>query len=431
MDHLITKNLLKNLSIEYKTPFFVYDEQILTNTYNKLKNALHEKIEVFYSVKANPNVTIVNHINNLGAGLEISSESELICALKAGANSKDIIFVGPGKTAHEIEFAISHDVYCIVVESIQELDLINTIGLKYNRKINIALRVNPSLVGRGSELIMSGTSSKFGIDEDWFYSESDINNKYKFVHIIGIHTYMGTGILDWRIFFENTKYILEMAARLSSKHNFKLEMIDFGGGLMPTVYEQQGSVNLDEIKKHLSPFIDSYINDLGYVPRLILESGRYLVAQCGFYVTKVLYTKESRGKRFAITDGGIHQNIAAAGGIRKNTDGNFITEVISSNNRNNIIQNVGGPLCTPADMLLENVLLPELEQGDLIVLKGSGAYGLTASPSLFLSQGYCTEIWVYSNNNEIGSCMIRKRQMAEDVFRDQILFSNKNVENLH
>jgi diaminopimelate decarboxylase len=306
----LTDVFIAQMCSDYGTPLYVYDSNVLQNTYQELRSHLHPLVEIFFSVKANPNLTIVNTLNRLGAGAEVSSLAELACAVKAGVRSEDILFVGPGKTTEELREAILREISCIAVESEKELEILNQLAAELNQRVRVALRINPSLVGRGAELVMSGKASQFGIDETWVLSQDrSWCSCFEHLRIVGIHTYMGTGILDWQIFVENTKYILDMSKRISQYLGFKLELIDFGGGLMSPVYENQEPVDLIQIQNHLSPYIDQFIEELGHQPRLIMESGRYLSAQCGLYLTKVLYTKNSKGVDFAIVDGGIHQNI--------------------------------------------------------------------------------------------------------------------------
>ncbi|ARP44566.1 Diaminopimelate decarboxylase (plasmid) [Geobacillus thermodenitrificans] len=414
----ISDQEIVKLTEKYGTPIYIYQKEEFDNAYRSLKKCLHDRFDIFYSVKANPNLKVIKNFVDLGAGLEVSSLSELHFAQKLEVNPSKVIFVGPGKTRKEIEEAIKYEIFSIVVESEQELDLVNQLAEKFNKKVNVSIRVNPNLTGKGSELVMSGKSSQFGIDEDIILAKkTNWLNQYTNLRIMGIHTYMGTGVTDSNIFIENTKYIIEMAYRISRQFNLKLEMIDVGGGLLPNIYENQEILDLEDIYVKMEKVIEDIPKLFNADIRLILESGRYLTACAGIYVTKVLYTKHSKGKDYVIVDGGINNNIAASGGIRKQTHSNFYVHTISSTGQSEGIkrQQVCGCLCTPADVLLEDALLPVLSPDDLIVIKGSGAYGLTASPLYFLSHDIPPEVWI-ERDGEINKVELVRKRLSTELF---------------
>ncbi|MBO1910291.1 hypothetical protein J4G37_36600, partial [Microvirga sp. 3-52] len=207
---------LESVCDKFGTPLYLYDGESLELNFLNLRNNLHQSLEIFYSLKANPNISIFSLLHSLGAKAEVSSLAELITVLKCKTDPKDIIFLGPGKSIEEIEMCVMQDIYSIVCESSQELELINEISKKHNKITNVSLRVNPSFSVKGARLTMSGKPSQFGIDEELLSQVIEtIMTKHTNIHLQGFQTYMGTRILDEGIIIENTRKILNNADRFS------------------------------------------------------------------------------------------------------------------------------------------------------------------------------------------------------------------------
>ncbi|GIP63142.1 diaminopimelate decarboxylase [Virgibacillus pantothenticus] len=409
------------ISTTYGTPLYLYSGEELEQNYNHLRNHLTSSLEIFYSLKANPNISIYSFLHSLGAKAEVSSKAELLTVLKCGTNPQDIIFLGPGKSSEELEMCISNNIYSIVCESFQELELINQIAQNNNRIINVSIRTNPSFTIKGARLTMGGKSRQFGIDEEILLglNYEDLS-QYKNICIIGFHTYMGTRILDETVIVENTVNILRSAELLSEKLKINLEMVDIGGGLGVPYFDGEVSINIENLCRELNPVIEQFQNKHPR-SRLIMELGRYLTATSGMYITKVSYVKESRGELFAITDGGTNHHMAAVG-IGSFVKRNFPIVSLSSTSEQRYNYNISGPLCTPNDTIGKNVSLPKLFHGDLIGIENSGAYGPTASPTLFLSHGYPAEVLHYQGEHYL----IRERDSVDSMLSKQILHELKN-----
>ncbi|SDH16419.1 diaminopimelate decarboxylase [Sinosporangium album] len=404
------------LAATFGTPLYVYDADALTWQYQGLRESLHPSLEIFFSLKSNPNVSVCAVLHALGARAEVSSLTELLTALRAGVDPDNIIFLGPGKSRAEISACLAEGVHAIVCESFGELGRINEMALDRGQVARVALRVNPAFAVKGSRLTMGGRPRQFGIDEAELLARPDLGEEYPGVRLTGIHVYMGTRILDENVVVENTRRILDLAERLSARIGFPLEMVDIGGGLGVAYFDGERDLDVRALTEQLNPVIEKF-HAAHPNTRMIMELGRYLSAPAGVYLAQVLYTKESMGEHFAITDGGTHHHMAAVG------TGSFVKRNFPIRLLNRPTTDatepwqVTGPLCTPNDTLGKNVPLPALRPGDLIGVLRSGAYGPTASPVQFLSHGYPAEVLIWEGSAHL----VRERDRPEDLLGRQRL----------
>jgi diaminopimelate decarboxylase len=407
----------EELAQQFGTPLYVYDGDVLTDTITGLRAALHPRLEIFYSLKANPNVSVYAALRAGGARAEVSSLVELRTVLQAGTQPEDIIFLGPGKSERELRACMETGVYAIVCESFAELDHIERIAGQWGMSQKVLLRINPTCAISGSRLTMGGKPRQFGIDEAQVLAAGDLSARYLHADVAGIQVYMGTRILDADVVGKNTRYILDLAERVAEACNIRLDTVDIGGGLGVAYFDGEQDIDAVDVATEINPLLDKFA---GAHPetRLIMESGRFLAGRAGVYVMGVRYVKESMGERFAIADGGTHHHMAAVG-IGSFVKRNFPAALLSS--REDVGEpepwNVTGPLCTPNDSVLKHAELPALRPGDLIGILNSGAYGPTASPGLFLSHGYPAEVLVRQGKAHL----VRRRDEPEDLLRPQIL----------
>lgn len=409
---------IQDITEKHGTPLYIYDGQEIANAFLDLKENIPEQLEVFYSLKSNPNISIYNLLKSLGAKAEVSSLTELKMVLMANTNPNNIIFLGPGKSEEEITACIDHSIYAIVCESFQELDLIDKIACARHKKVRVAIRVNPSFSVKGSRLSMGGKPRQFGIDEEEVFQNVNKLKSYENVEIIGIQVYMGTRILDGNVVYQNTSNILDLARRFSEHTALQLQFVDIGGGLGVPYFSNEDELNIQELGKQLSPIIADF-KDAFPNTRLAMEAGRYLVAKSGIFVSKVNYLKKSRGANFIITDGGTNCHMAAVG-IGSFVKRNFPMKNLSNLNEEDMdIYNVTGPLCTPNDVVGKNIELSRVKTGDLIGVLQSGAYGPSASPGLFLSHGFPAEVMIHNSE----CYLIRRRDNTEDIVGKQIMIN--------
>ena len=415
----------EELAERFGTPLYVYDGDVLGGTISGLRAALHPALEVFYSLKANPNISVFDVLRAGGARAEVSSLVELRTALAAGVSPEDVIFLGPGKSERELLACLEAGIYAIVCESFEELEEIERLAAAQGMRQRVLLRINPECAIGGSRLTMGGKPRQFGIDEAQVLSAGNLAKRYQYADVAGIHAYLGTRILDADVVGKNTRYILDLADRVARSTGIRLDAVDIGGGLGVAYFDGEQDIDPIEVAAEVNPHLEAFAAEHPDT-RLIMESGRYLAARAGVYVLGVRYVKESMGERFAIADGGTHHHMAAVG-IGSFVKRNFPAALLSRRaDRAGDVGGVGGaeewnvtgPLCTPNDSILKHASLPPLLPGDLLGILCSGAYGPSASPGLFLSHGFPAEVLVVDGTAHL----VRRRDTPEDLMSRQYLY---------
>nr|WP_232328371.1 diaminopimelate decarboxylase [Kibdelosporangium sp. MJ126-NF4] len=400
---------------EFGTPLYLYDADVLTDGYTTLRSLLHPALELYYSLKANPNVSVCAELVDLGAGAEVSSGIELRTAAVAGAKPEHTIFLGPGKSDEELRACVDAGIRAVVVESETELRRLDRLAAG-REPVDVLLRVNPSFTTQGSGLSMGGKPRQFGIDEEDVPGVVASADALPGVRVRGLHAYMGTRILKAADIVHNTRGILRMADELHRGCGVELETVDIGGGLGVAYFDNEQDLDIETMAAGVNEVIAEFTAVHGDT-RLIMELGRYLVASAGTYVVRVRDVKRSRGENFVVADGGTNHHMAAVG-IGSFVKRNFPIHSLSTvDDSESVSCTVTGPLCTPNDVLGKNVRLPRAAVGDLLGVRRSGAYGPTASPVQFLSHGYPAEVLVRDGVAHL----VRRRDTAEDLLDRQLL----------
>jgi diaminopimelate decarboxylase len=381
------------------TPMYVYDGDMIKDRYLALREAF-PSFEIFYSVKANPSKALVGLLRTLGAGSEIASGGELFLALETGHDPLDIVFAGPGKTDRELEDAIVSGIFAVNVESLRELERLSRLARLVGVPARAALRVNTAVglsrSGMGSagplHERMAGGPSKFGIDEEKLGGLRDAWDR-RAVEIVGIHVYTASQILDADEIVENARRTMAVAQRVESLIGEPLMAIDFGAGFGVPHYDDETPLDLPSLGQRVEEVFRPFSEREG--SRLILELGRYLVSECGVFVTRVIELKESRGERFVITDGGINQFVRPVL-MKVRHEARVVSRLSSPASTE---AKVSGPLCTPIDITSESIRVPDdIAIDDLIGIFNAGAYGFSMSPQLFLSHPTPVEVLILDGN---------------------------------
>jgi diaminopimelate decarboxylase len=414
-DELLIGNIpATRLAKEFGTPLFVYDQRIMQRQWERLRTVF-PKFEIYYSVKANPNLNILAFFLAQGAGLEIASAGELYLARQAGCPADRILFAGPGKTPAELELAIQHGVGEIHAESLLEVARIASIAARLDCRVRVALRVNPDGDAQGGAMRMGGKPAPFGIDEEMLDAaiEYAISQPIDFR---GIHLFTGTQILDAEVLLAQYRKGLEIGRRAAEKIGRPLHSLDFGGGLGVPYFPNEHGLDMDRLAAGVAELGAQIENDPSFAgTRFIIEPGRYLIAEAGVYLSRVVDVKISRGKKFVILDGGMNHHLAASGNLGQTIKKNFPMAIASKWRRPDWdVVEVVGPLCTPLDTLGRSVELPCPEPGDILAIFQSGAYARTASPLGFLSHPSPPEVMVDGDR----AWLIRKRGAPADCCRD-------------
>lgn len=375
---------------KYDTPLYVYDGEIAETKYRKLSQALPQ-FDIFYSLKANPSLSLTSLFKSFGAKAEVASGGELYKALKVGFKPENIIFVGPAKSRKEIQFAITHDIYALIAESPQELRTIESICQKLEKDMDVMLRINrKSFSGQAPELMIGGPS-KFGFDEENVV-ETIKSLEIPHLNIIGVHIYAASGLLDIDPVVENAEATIELGKRYAEALDFELKCLDIGGGLGVPYAKDEDEIDIHKLQEKMKTLLSQH--DLEDV-RLILESGRYLVAECGVFLTSIQNIKHSREKTYLITDGGMNHQIRPVF-----MDLNHPTRIVNKLNEPITSKaDVVGPLCTPIDVLAEDISIPEVSREDVVGIFNAGAYGFSMSMLNFLSHPWPAEVIVHDQKS--------------------------------
>lgn len=377
-----------------QTPFYVYDKQVMTAQVEALRAAFPKKIKLHYAIKANPNPAVVGFMANLVDGFDVASKKEMLIACQTNMPVSEISFAGPGKTEIEISSAIAAGV-TLHVESTTEIARAIAIGSATNTLVNIAIRVNPAFELKASGMKMAGGSKPFGIDEELI---PDIlkNLDHNKVRLRGFHIFAGSQNLKPEAIIETHQQTFALASQLINQAPVAVDYVNIGGGLGIPYFPGESSLPLDGIANNLTALLTSHANTFEHID-IVMELGRYLVGEAGIYVSKIIDKKISRGKTYLVADGGLHHHLSNSGNfgqvIRKNypvaignrmPDSQHVSETVS----------IVGPLCTPLDILAENVDLPAANIGDYAVVFQSGAYGASASPQDFLGHPSVAELLI-------------------------------------
>lgn len=375
-----------------RTPFYAYDRQLISERVALLRKHLPSEVHIHYAMKANPMPAVVQHMANLVDGIDVASVGELGVALDTPTPPSRISFAGPGKRDNELSCAIAAGI-TLNMESEQEMERIASFGQSLGICPKVAVRVNPDFELKSSGMKMSGGPKQFGVDAERVPSMLAQIDKLG-LDFEGFHIFCGSQNLNAAAIQEAQEKTLQLGLRLAEHASVPIHLLNIGGGFGIPYFPGEKALDLISVCKNLHRILDEKKQQLTNT-RIAIELGRYLVAEAGIYVCRVLERKISRGQVFLVTDGGLNHNLAASGNfgqvIRKNYPVVVGNKVVGQEREN---VSVVGPLCTPLDLLADRTEMAKANVGDLIVVFQSGAYGLTASPIAFLNHPPPMEVLV-------------------------------------
>ncbi len=400
----------EELARAYGTPFFLFDADVVAARINAVRAAFGGLVQVYYAVKANPNLGLLRSVQGVADGLDISSGGELEQGQAAGYDPALMSFAGPAKTADELAAAIRKGVGCISVESLHEIELCATIAARCGASAHILLRVNPAASNRSYGLKMGGKPVQFGIDEEALGdAEALILEHKKSLDFRGVHSYVGSQCFDPAGIIEATANALRIGQHIEKRTGLVCRKINLGGGFGVAHAPPRRELDLAVLAKGLLPILAAH-KARSPDCDLIFELGRYLTAEAGVYVTRVVRTKASRGRTFVLCDGGLNHHLTAAGTFGAALRGNFPVGNLTRPNSKLDTCYIAGPSCNPTDLLGVDAQLPTPREGDLLGVEMSGSYGLTASPVLFLGRPTPVELVRSSGQVFVGR---RSHQITE------------------
>lgn len=388
----------KQLKQEFNTPFYIYNFDFIKEHFLNLKEAFKaRKSQIFYAVKANSNLSLLQMLANLDSGFDCVSIGEVKRALKAGAKAYKIIFSGVGKTKEELRQALEYDILYINLESEAEMMLLESVAKELNLKARISIRVNPNVDAKTHPYISTGLNeNKFGVEIDiarkmYLYAKNS-----SFLEPVGVHFHIGSQLLDISPIHEAAAIVAKLVRELKALQ-IDLKFFDIGGGL-GVAYEK------DECEPDLYNYAQGILAQLHGLDLTIgMEPGRYLVAKSGEFVCSVLYEKQNKTKRFVIVDGAMNDL------IRPSLYEAYHEIILPYNQAQESLCDVVGGICESGDFFAKARSLPSTQSGDIMVIKNTGAYGFS------MSSNYNTRNKVCELALEEGRVrLIRQRENFED-----------------
>ncbi len=393
---------------QYGTPLYVYSKKAVLEAYQAYSDSFAEiDHQICYAVKANSNLAVLKVLAQAGAGFDLVSSGELARVLAAGADPSKIVFSGVGKTVAEMKAALQAGIGCFNVESLSELDTLNTVAAELQVKAPISIRVNPDVDAKTHPYISTGLKdNKFGISHDVAIKAYKYADSLQHLNIVGIDCHIGSQLTEIDPFVAALDKVCELIESLKQQ-GIELEHVDLGGGL--------GVLYIDEQVAEVSEFANALLPKLKQLGlKVLFEPGRSIVANAGVLLTKVEVLKPTEHKNFAIVDAAMNDLIRPAlyqaemAVIPMRSEPKEGTEEQS--------WDIVGAVCETGDFLAKKRLL-SLAVGDILAITGAGAYGFVMS-SNYNSRPRPAEVMVSGDKHQV----VRKRETIEQLFEAESFF---------
>jgi diaminopimelate decarboxylase len=396
---------VRQIAQEVGTPFYLYSHATLVRHFHAFDGAFEGADRlVCYSAKANASLAVLKLLNRLGSGLDIVSGGELYRGLKAGISPGKIVYSGVGKRIDEIDLALQTGILMFNIESLEELEMIDSRAGALKTEAPIAIRVNPDVDAKTHPYISTGLrKNKFGIDTATAIDAYRAAQKLENVTIVGIDCHIGSQITDVQPFKDALESLKNLMKELTAM-GIDIRYLDMGGGLGIT-YDR-------EAPPDPADYARAIVSSLGSLPvKLILEPGRVIVGNAGILVTRTLYRKTGSVKNFVVVDAGMNDL------LRPTLYGAFhaVQPVVLGSDLK-ITADVVGPICETGDFLAQDRELPSVGNGELLAVMSTGAYGFSMA-SNYCSRPRLAEVMVNGDRFDV----IRKRQEYEDLIAGESL----------
>ncbi len=350
------------------TPFYFYDMDLLNETLDEIKRCTQGlPFCVHYAMKANANLEILRAVKEKGFGIDCVSGWELAQALKAGIDSKKIVFAGVAKTDKEIIAGIKAPIQCFNVESLEEMEVINELSATLGSKTRVAIRVNPNVDAHTHAYITTGLNeNKFGINLDMLDSVVKRTLAMPNIELVGLHFHIGSQITETEPFVTLCGVINDLVKKVNSL-GAKISIINVGGGL-GIDYTNPNENPIPDFKSYFEVFKNHLTLSEGQ--EVHFELGRSIAAQCGSLITRVIYVKHGVNKKFVMVDAGMNDLIRPA-----LYQAHHNIENLTSTSAETETYDVVGPICESSDVFGTGEQLPTTKRGDILALRSAGAYG--------------------------------------------------------
>ena len=394
----VEKVKIQKLANKFETPFYCYSYDKLKKNINKFK--FHFKSIsplICFALKANSNLQIIKEVKKLGLGADVVSKGELMKALKAGINSKKIVFSGVGKTSSELSYAINKKILLINSESKSEVLEIERLAKSKKKIVDIGIRLNPNTDAKTLSQISTGKKeNKFGVNKETFLELVKYLKKSKYVNLKCLSVHIGSQIIDHKPYEE----MLKVLDKLIKKNKYKFEFIDLGGGMGISYQEKNKKLNYKKYNKAIIKFLKRHKS------KIIFEPGRSIIGDAGMLVSKVIYIKESQKKNFVILDAAMNDFMRPALYGAKHR----IIPLIRKRQISKKTYEFVGPICETTDKFLTTNKFQKLKEKDMIIICDVGAYGSSLSSNYNL-RAKPSEILIKGSNIAV----IKKRQKLKDL----------------
>lgn len=389
----------------YGTPTYVYSAATMADNYQRLKAGLAGlDVQLCYAMKANSNLAVLRHFANLGCGFDLVSGGEIRRVLAAGSNIRTSVFAGVGKTEAEIKLALENGIFAFHVESEPELGRINHVAGTLGVKAPIAIRVNPDVDAHTHAKITTGKSdNKFGIPLKYAMAAYEAAAKYPNIALKGVQMHIGSQLTSVTPYVEAVEKVAPFAAELKAK--FGISYFSIGGG-MGIIYrdalasgQQAWWDSQPADKRPLTPEIYGaamvpLLKPLGL--KILLEHGRFMVANAGVLLSRVEHLKRGAGKNFLIVDAAMNDLVRPA----MYESYHEIVPVHRDSSRRALVADIVGPICESGDCFAKDRQVQEVGEGELIAFMSAGAYGY-AMASRYNTRSMAAEVLVKGSSFEL------------------------------
>ena len=403
MKYIDRKLTIDNVSFldiakKFNTPTYCYSYNRLRDNINNFKNNFKSFSPLIcFAVKSNTNVNLIREIKKFGLGADVVSMGELMMALKAGINSKKIVFSGVGKTSTEISYAIDKKILLINAESKSEIKEIDRIARLKKKKVQIGIRLNPNTDAKTLSQISTGKKeNKFGVNDKIFFELVDFCKNSKNIELKCLSVHIGSQILDHKPY----EKMLRVVDKIITKSKFNFEFIDLGGGMGISYGDNNKKLNYKKYNLSIKKFLKKHPS------KIIFEPGRSIIGNTGFLISKIIYIKENQKKDFIILDSAMNDLMRPAlYGANHRTMPSIKNKKISKKTYEFV-----GPICESTDKFTVLKSFQKLEEKDVVVMCDVGAYGMSLS-SNYNVRTKPAELLI--KNSKI--MVIRKRQKHKDL----------------
>lgn len=393
---------LDEIARRFGTPCYVYSRAAIEAAYGEFSRALEgRRAMICYSVKANPNLAILDLLARLGAGFDIVSGGELERVLAAGGDPATILFSGVGKTESEIELALAKRLYCINLESEAELERVDAVSRRLGRRAPVAFRVNPDIDAGTHPYVSTGSrENKFGVahaDAERLYARAA---RLPNIEVIGIGCHIGSQLTDPAPFAAAAARVAALADRLSQA-GMRLRHIDLGGGI--------GIRYKDEAPRPIAEFIAGALRALGSRPQtLVFDPGRAIVGNAGVLLTRVEYVKPGAERSFLVVDAAMNDLLRPA--LYDAWHEVKPVRAAMHDATPVAVYDVVGPVCESGDFLARDRRLAA-RPGDLLAVMSAGAYGMSMS-SNYNTRPRAAEVAVSGTEARL----VRRRETVQSLY---------------